>query len=64
MNQCDCINNSTCIFDTGQCNCTAGFIGIRCEHTCGAGTSGKDCHVKCNCVSGQGRCNKFTGACR
>lgn len=65
MKQCDCSSEfKQCNVKTGECTCSAGFQGDRCDKPCEDGHYGVDCILKCKCQgTATASCNRVTGAC-
>lgn len=53
-------NNSTCSAETGQCQCTPGWVGQHCDRPCSSDSYGIQCSEKCACKNGAS-CNPQNG---
>uniref|UniRef100_A0A672JQW7 Multiple EGF like domains 11 n=1 Tax=Salarias fasciatus TaxID=181472 RepID=A0A672JQW7_SALFA len=60
--QCTCRNGGLCDHVSGQCQCSAGFIGERCQDECPVGLFGPQCSLRCSCLNGA-RCLQTSGVC-
>ncbi|XP_070547066.1 multiple epidermal growth factor-like domains protein 11 [Ptychodera flava] len=56
-----CYNGHTCSVQNGDCECSPGWQGNRCDKSCDVGFYGINCSEICNCEHGS--CNHVDGSC-
>ncbi|XP_070546943.1 multiple epidermal growth factor-like domains protein 11 [Ptychodera flava] len=56
-----CYNGVACSFQNGDCECSPGWQGNRCDKSCDAGFYGINCSEVCHCEHGS--CNHVDGSC-
>lgn len=62
--KCNCKNNGACHPQTGQCTCSAGYVGDSCEIKCEFGFFGFNCSQKCDCEFNNSiKCDPVDGRC-
>ncbi|XP_070546876.1 protein draper-like [Ptychodera flava] len=57
-----CYNGNKCRVSSGDCVCTLGWQGDRCDQKCEEGYYGTNCSQFCECE--HGGCNHLTGTCQ
>lgn len=60
--KCNCEHDSVCDQFNGQCKCTKGYTGERCELNCPSDRYGINCSEPCRCKNG-GKCHHISGEC-
>lgn len=60
--KCNCQHDSICDQFNGQCKCTKGYTGDRCELECPSDRYGLNCAEPCRCNNG-GKCHHISGEC-
>lgn len=60
--KCNCEHDSICDQFNGQCKCTKGYTGERCELECPSDRYGLNCAEPCRCNNG-GKCHHISGEC-
>ena len=61
---CECENGADCDPVSGECTCTSGYIGDKCDTECSEWTHGMGCVLECLCYRNNTQiCDNEDGRC-